>query len=389
MAALHAGQCGHAAVGVEHLVLALIEYGRGPVEEAFFALGITPSAAWKQWESLTAGRVVTSTAQPPHSLQRTPGAGHALSLSLEEMRQLGHNYIGSEHILLAVLQQLDNAWAEPELAGEFFDRLGVDLGRLRQDLLSRIPTEGDPPSSDEGSAMTQLNQQEFYAWAYGDLFTNTTRGVLAEYIVATALGIHQTKRVAWNQYDLEFDGAEIDGVEIEGGGVDGGGVDGGGVDGAGIEGAGIEGAGIEGAGIDGGGVDRVGDNRVGIEVKSAAYMQAWEQDRPSEITFSIRRAQGWDERTNTRADSANRSAKVYVFCVLEGKDKASIDPLDVAQWTFYVLATSELNRQFPTQKTIRLGPLIKALGAGPCTYDELNDAIREAADKRLGSDTAG
>lgn len=54
-------------------------------------------------------------------------------------------------------------------------------------------------------------------------------------------------------------------------------------------------------------------------MKSDAYVQAWEQARISEIVFSIRRAQGWDNRTNTRADSAKRSAKVYVFCVLEGE----------------------------------------------------------------------
>ena len=47
--------------------------------------------------------------------------------------------------------------------------------------------------------MTYLDKQEFLAWAYGDLLTNTTRGVLAEYIVATALGIDDTKRVEWNQ----------------------------------------------------------------------------------------------------------------------------------------------------------------------------------------------
>jgi len=45
--------------------------------------------------------------------------------------------------------------------------------------------------------MTRLNKQEFQAWAYDDLLTNTTRGVLAEYIVATALGIRDTKRVEW------------------------------------------------------------------------------------------------------------------------------------------------------------------------------------------------
>lgn len=102
--------------------------------------------------------------------------------------------------------------------------------------------------------MTHLYSQEFYAWAYGDLFTNTTRGVLAEYIVATALGICDTKRVEWNQYDLEIDGAESEGAES---------------DRAETDGAETDGAQAE-------------KKRVGIEVKSAAYVQAWKQDRPSE-----------------------------------------------------------------------------------------------------------
>ena len=181
--------------------------------------------------------------------------------------------------------------------------------------------------------MTRLNKQEFQAWAYDDLLTNTTRGLLAEYIVATALGIRDSKRVEWDQYDLE--------------------------------------------------IDRLGI-RVGIEVKSAAYVQTWEQAQVSEIAFSIRPAQGWDARTNTYADSAKRSAAVYVFCLLEGEDRERIDPLDVAQWTFYVLSTSELDRQVPTQKTIRLARL-KDLGAHPCTYDELKTAIDAAAADIRGS----
>ncbi|MEZ5130371.1 MAG: hypothetical protein R2763_01405 [Mycobacterium sp.] len=171
--------------------------------------------------------------------------------------------------------------------------------------------------------MTRLNKQEFLDWAYDDLFTNTTRGVLAEYIVATALGITKTKRREWDQYDLQF-----------------------------------------------------GD--VGVEVKSAAYVQAWKQARPSKITFSIRPARGWDPVSETFADSAERSAAVYVFCLLEGKDKSRIAPLDMAHWTFYVLATSELDRLVPGRKSIGLDPL-RRLGARECKYDDLKDAIYEAA----------
>jgi hypothetical protein len=177
--------------------------------------------------------------------------------------------------------------------------------------------------------MTRLSKQEFWEWAYDDLLTNTTRGVLAEYIVATALGIDDDKRREWANHDLEFGG-------------------------------------------------------IGIEVKSAAYVQTWEQTRPSEITFSIRPAHGWDASSKTRAENAKRSAAVYVFCLLEGEDRDHMDPLDVAHWTFYVLSTSELDRLVPTQKTIRLGS-VKALGAQPCTYDGLKVAIDEAAAAKPGS----
>lgn len=178
--------------------------------------------------------------------------------------------------------------------------------------------------TEEGSAMTRLNKEEFLDWAYHDLFTNTTRGVLAEYIVATALGVADTKRVEWDQYDL-----------------------------------------------------RIAD-RVGVEVKSAAYVQSWPQARISKIAFSIRPAQGWDASTDTLADSAKRSAAVYVFCLLNGEDRDRIDPLDMAHWTFYVLATRDLDRHVRTQRSIRLGPL-KRLGPRECKYDDLKAAIYDAA----------
>jgi len=94
--------------------------------------------------------------------------------------------------------------------------------------------------------MTYLDKQEFLAWAYDDVLTNTTRGVLAEYIVATALGIGDTKRIEWDKVDLR--------------------------------------------------VGRIGVDRFGVEVKSAAYVQAWKQTRPSEIAFDIAPTMGWTPR---------------------------------------------------------------------------------------------
>lgn len=179
--------------------------------------------------------------------------------------------------------------------------------------------------------MTHLNKQEFWEWAYDDLLTNTTRGVLAEYIVAKALGTLDRKRVEWDNYDLRVDG-------------------------------------------------------IGVEVKSAAYVQSWPA-RPSTIAFGIGPTKGWDASTNTYAASAGRSADVYVFCLLNGTDRERVDPLDVTQWTFYVLPTSVIDREVPMQKRIGLRPLI-ALGPQQCTYDDLKDAIGKTS-PRASAETPG
>lgn len=141
----HAVQRQLDAVCVEHLLIALIEYGRGPVEEAFFALNVTPSEAGAQCE-LIAVQPVAGSVEEARSLPYTPGAGRVLHLCLDEVRQLRNNFIGSEHLLLALLRHLDDPWAEPELASEYLERLGVDLRRLREELLSHIPADADPPA---------------------------------------------------------------------------------------------------------------------------------------------------------------------------------------------------------------------------------------------------
>lgn len=159
----HAKRLHRDAVGIEHLVLALIEYGRGPVEEAFFAIGITPSEVAAQLESRGEKAGDPTGGEEPVELPCTPGARKALGLILEEKRRLGHDYIGSEHILLAVLRHLDNAWAEPEPASELLERLGVDLGRLRQELLSRIPTDYDRPPSKQAN-FRRLGVSPYMDW---------------------------------------------------------------------------------------------------------------------------------------------------------------------------------------------------------------------------------
>lgn len=165
----HAVRLQRDAVGIEHLALALIEYGRGPVEEAFFALKVTPGEAWAQWESFAgAGTIAGPVEEPGRSVGYTSGASRVLGLVFQERAQLRHSYIGCEHLLLAMLRQLDDPWAEPEPASELFERLRVDLHQLRQELLSRIPIEPDPPSAKRSVSAPAPGMSPYMDWLAGD-----------------------------------------------------------------------------------------------------------------------------------------------------------------------------------------------------------------------------
>ena len=72
---------------------------------------------------------------------------------------------------------------------------------------------------------------------------------------------------------------------------------------------------------------------------------------------------------------------MYVFCLLAHKDQETINPLNVDQWEFYVLATSKLDEHCPKQKSIRLAPL-KALGPEQPSYATLSETV-ERVGKRF------
>jgi len=117
---------------------------------------------------------------------------------------------------------------------------------------------------------------------------------------------------------------------------------------------------------------------VKIEVKSAAYVQTWTQRRPSLITFDIRPTLGWDPDTATFGTARVRQADVYVFSLLWETDPDKLDPLDVAHWQFFVLATSVLNENCPAQKSITLGKL-RALKPEEVVFGEIASAVARAS----------
>jgi ATP-dependent Clp protease ATP-binding subunit ClpC len=111
----------HSYLGPEHLLLGLIREGSGLAIRALRGLGIEPDRVREGVEE----RVGRGQASPSGRIPFTPGAKQALELALAEARHLGHNYVGTEHILLGLIRGGDDV-AAPVLAG-----LGADLSRVR------------------------------------------------------------------------------------------------------------------------------------------------------------------------------------------------------------------------------------------------------------------
>ena len=112
-----------------------------------------------------------------------------------------------------------------------------------------------------------------------------------------------------------------------------------------------------------------------IEVKTSAYIQSWKQKAFSKISFGIAKTKFWDGLDYV--GEKKRHADVYVFCVLKHKDQETINPLELAQWDFYPVATRKLNTSFENQETVSLGSLISHCKVTACPYSNLKDAIEK------------
>ena len=169
------------------------------------------------------------------------------------------------------------------------------------------------------SQTLDFDLSEFWSWNQSDLIENRTRGILAEFIVKKALKIKSDKRVEWDNFDL---------------------------------------------------ITNKGSR---LEIKSAAFIQSWEQEKCSNITFGISPTVGTTD--NPEYDGIKRRwADFYIFCLLNNKDQGTINPLDLSQWTFFVLRTEILNKHKPEQKTIGLNPLLE-LKPIECRFSDLEKVV--------------
>jgi ATP-dependent Clp protease ATP-binding subunit ClpC len=118
----------HNYIGTEHILLGLIREGEGCAARALESLGISLDATRQQVEQII-GRGQQAPSGP---VPFTPRAKKVLELSLRESLQLGHNYIGTEHILLGLLREGDG------VAAQVLVRLGADLDRVRQQVIQLL-----------------------------------------------------------------------------------------------------------------------------------------------------------------------------------------------------------------------------------------------------------
>lgn len=163
--------------------------------------------------------------------------------------------------------------------------------------------------------------QDFWAWNSSNLLNNTLRGSYCEFIVSAAIGADLSGvNDDWTPYDILME-----------------------------------------------------PENIRIEVKSASYLQAWEQSKLSSIQFSIRPTRAWSPQTGY-ADEVIRQSDVYVFCLYKETVRDRADPLVLDGWDFYVMPTARLNEACGAQKTISFPSLLK-LNPVKADYSSIKAAI--------------
>lgn len=170
-----------------------------------------------------------------------------------------------------------------------------------------------------GLDRADMTLEDFWTWAFSDLRENTTRGILAEYIVGKALGANLVVRQGWWNWDLET------------------------------------------------------PEGIRVEVKSTAYLQAWPQARFSRLSFGKLRGRAFNAETGEFAEEAAYHADVYVFAVQTCREHSEYDPLDSRQWRFWILPRGKVEETGSRSLTLST---VRAIGAAEAGFGELAEAVR-------------
>jgi len=147
----------HNYIGTEHILLGLIHEGEGVAAKALESLGIALEGVRAQVEEI----IGQGQQAPSGHIPFTPRAKKVLELSLREALQLGHNYIGTEHILLGLIREGEG------VAAQVLQKLGADLNKVRQQVLQLLSgyqgkeTAAAEGGRSEGTPSTSLVLDQF------------------------------------------------------------------------------------------------------------------------------------------------------------------------------------------------------------------------------------
>jgi DNA-binding NarL/FixJ family response regulator len=151
----------HNYIGTEHILLGLIHEGDGVAANALERLNISLEAARRQVEEIIGQGQAASTGRIPF----TPRAKKVVELSLRESLQLGHNYIGTEHILLGLIREGEG------VAAQVLQKLGADMNRVRQTVIQQLSESADgtpeeilatlPPEFHRGKPKSPFTKREW------------------------------------------------------------------------------------------------------------------------------------------------------------------------------------------------------------------------------------
>jgi ATP-dependent Clp protease ATP-binding subunit ClpC len=137
---------GHDYIGTEHLLLGLLGEGSGLGAKALETLGVSADAL----RARVVGVIGTGDHESSAHIPFTPQAKQVLKLSLDEAKQFGHHYIGTEHLLLGLIQEIDGVAARALAdAGADLDRVRAEVTRLLAEYQRRGGDAKAPPG--EGS----------------------------------------------------------------------------------------------------------------------------------------------------------------------------------------------------------------------------------------------
>ena len=149
----------HNYIGTEHILLGLIHEGEGVAAKALESMGISLESVRQQVEEI----IGQGQQAPSGHIPFTPRAKKVLELSLREALQLGHNYIGTEHILLGLIREGEG------VAAQVLVKLGADLNKVRQTVIQLLSGfQGKEPAASgsgtgpqEGTPSTSLVLDQF------------------------------------------------------------------------------------------------------------------------------------------------------------------------------------------------------------------------------------